>query len=348
MTLVPTPGSFGTFYNAPCLNSGGCVALDQSLVLLIFIVALIVNLALLLLILLAVRADLRRNRSIGERVSASGDYLAAMPESSSIRPSTAGLAPNLVVAAPAPSTAPGTLAPTSSTSFPAMATTIDRAPADSEPPSPPSGRSMTPPYSEPQAESTIPPFAHGDDGPEPGEDPNDGTLIDSATGLATRRAWNEVFHHEEHRLARYGRAVTLMVAELDGLDSLAERLGQSAADRLIPPVAAAMKRNARGSDFVARTGHQRFVALLPETDEVAAIHYVERVRSACDMWLEAGGLSIRLVVGWAQPVAGGHLADALRLADDRMNADRRRVRAASGHASTEVFIHDEESSRPVM
>ncbi len=324
-------------------------SLDQSLVLLIFIVALIVNLALLLLILLAVRADLRRNRSIGERVSAPGDYLAAMPESSSIRPSTAGLAPNLVVAAPAPSPASGTLAPTSSTSFPAMATTIDHAPADSEPPFPPSGRSMAPPYSEPQPESTIPPFVHGDDGPEPAEDPNDGTLIDSATGLASRRAWNEVFHHEEHRLARYGRAVTLMVAELDGLDSLAERLGQSAADRLIPPVAAAMKRNARGADFVARIGHQRFVALLPETDEVAAIHYIERVRSACDMWLEAGGLSIRLVVGWAQPVAGGHLADALRLADDRMNADRRRVRAASGHASTEVpLIHDEESSRPVM
>jgi hypothetical protein len=74
--------------------------------------------------------------------------------------------------------------------------------------------------------------------------------------------------------------------------------------------------------------------LLPETDEVAAVKYVERVCSECDMWLAAGGVAVRLAVGWAQPIAGGRLADAMRLADDRMNADRRRqsLRAAPSTA----------------
>jgi diguanylate cyclase (GGDEF)-like protein len=160
-------------------------------------------------------------------------------------------------------------------------------------------------------------------GPDADERPDD-VLVDPITGLGSRRAWNEAFRSEESRHARYRRPVTVMVAELDGLDSLASRFGQETADRLIPPVGAVMQRSARAADVLARTGHTRFLALLPETDEISATNYVERVRSACDMWLAAGGVDVRLAVGWAQPPVGAHLSDALRLADARMNADRRR------------------------
>ena len=33
---------------------------------------------------------------------------------------------------------------------------------------------------------------------------------------------------------------------------------------------------------------------------------------------------MRLAIGWAQPVAGERLTDAIRIAEQRMNADRRR------------------------
>jgi diguanylate cyclase (GGDEF)-like protein len=147
-------------------------------------------------------------------------------------------------------------------------------------------------------------------------------LVDPVTGLGARLAWTEALHNEEQRLARYRHPTTILVGELHGLETLAERLGQDAADRLIPPVADAMRRNARGADVMARVGHARFFALLPETDEIAAINYVERVRAACDMWLEAGAVTVRLVIGWASPPAGGTLADALALAQERMNAAR--------------------------
>jgi len=111
------------------------------------------------------------------------------------------------------------------------------------------------------------------------------------TGFATRRAWSETFRHEAHRLARYGCRVTVVAMEIEGLDSAAPTLGQGAADRLIPPLAAVMLQNTRAADVLARIGRRRFVALLPETDEVAAINYVERVRCACDMWMEARGWS---------------------------------------------------------
>ncbi len=149
-------------------------------------------------------------------------------------------------------------------------------------------------------------------------------LVDPQTGLDTIRAWTVVFEHESARLRRYGRTATVVVAELDGLDALAARLGRDVADGLVPPVADALRRNARGPDRVCRARHNRFLVLMPETDEVAAINYIERVRTACDLWLEAGALAVRLVMGWASPPPGGSLEDALRLAGERMMDERRR------------------------
>jgi hypothetical protein len=136
--------------------------------------------------------------------------------------------------------------------------------------------------------------------------------------------------------------------EIEGLDSVAPILGQGAVDRLVPPLAAVMLQNTRAADVLARIGPRRFVALLPETDEVAAINYVERVRSECDMWMEARGLAGRLAIGWAQPSVGGSLADVLGLADDRVDADRHRQGLGNPPATAVPLSHDGEScpSRP--
>jgi diguanylate cyclase (GGDEF)-like protein len=217
-----------------------------------------------------------------------------------------------------------------------------RHPIDAEAPAPDSGlpsgrrrRWKLPPHDDPRAESTIRVFASG--GRLESENTDDEeTRVTSTTGLADRRAWNEAFRREQQRLARYGCLVTVMVAEIDGLDSLAAVIGLGAADRLIAPIEAMMRRNTRAADVPARTGRWRLVALLPETDEIDAINYVERVRSECDMWLEAKGLAVRLAIGWAQPTVGGSLAEALRLADDRMNADRRRKGLGTPSATCEA------------
>ncbi len=314
--------------------------MDQTLVLNVLIAAVVANVVIIGLALLTVG---RRGGGRRERIPALGGILVATPAPSSTRLPTAGLAGSVVGAAASASAASGASAPTTSTTFTTVAAMNDRAPSDPRLPSGPSGRWSLPPHNDPKAESTIHALVNGEGGPEAETAPPGEPLVDDATGFATRRAWDEAFRAEEHRLARYGRSVTLLVAELDGLDSLGARLGQGAADRLIPPVAAAMRRNARAADFLARTGHTRFVAMLPETDEVAAINYVERVRAACDMWLEAGAVAVRLAVGWAQPTAGGRLTDALRLADDRMNADRRRQGLRAAPPAAASVIDDQEN-----
>lgn len=180
-----------------------------------------------------------------------------------------------------------------------------------------------PPHDDPRAESAIRAFAGGG-GLEADDTEDAETPVAPTAGFADRRAWKEAFRREQLRLARYDCPVTLVVAEIDGLDSLASVIGLGAADRLLAPIEAVMRRNTRATDVLARTARRRFAVLLPETDEIVAINYVERARSECDMWLETRGLAVRLAIGWAQPIAGGSLADALRLAHDRMNTDRRR------------------------
>jgi diguanylate cyclase (GGDEF)-like protein len=155
-----------------------------------------------------------------------------------------------------------------------------------------------------------------------------GVSSDPQTGLDAPVTWQRWLREEDARVRRYRRPATIVLVELEGLDRLVERLGPEAADRLIPPVAATMRRHARESDLVARLGPSRFGAILPETDEVQAINYVERVRSACDLWLAAGAVSLRLSLGWAETNPTRSIEIAAQAAEERLNAERRRGQAA--------------------
>jgi diguanylate cyclase (GGDEF)-like protein len=147
---------------------------------------------------------------------------------------------------------------------------------------------------------------------------------DRLTGLLKPNEWNRLVEDEDTRHARYRRPATIVMVELDGIDRLVTALGQPAADRVLVAVAGTIQRHARKSDHVARLGTSRFGVLLPETDEVAAINYVERVRLASDLWLESGAISLRLAMGWASPVVDSSLVSAQAQATERMFVEMHR------------------------
>jgi diguanylate cyclase (GGDEF)-like protein len=151
----------------------------------------------------------------------------------------------------------------------------------------------------------------------PAEDPSS----DALTGLLSAGRWARAVADEDARVRRYRRPATIVMIELDGLDRLTARLGDAAGERLIPAVADTIHRLAREADFVARLGDGRFAVLLPETDEIQAINYVERVRRTCDMWLESGAVALRLAMGWASASGDESLHDAGRVATERMFAE---------------------------
>jgi diguanylate cyclase (GGDEF)-like protein len=153
---------------------------------------------------------------------------------------------------------------------------------------------------------------------------------DSLTGLRDAPSFKEVLAYEDAREQRYGRPATVVVFELDGLPRIVERLGPNAGDRIEVALADTIGRLARRADYVARLEPGRYGVLLPETDEVAAINYVERIRRACDLWLESGAIAMRLAIGWASTGGDVELAAAIRTATDRLRLESRRNARAVG------------------
>jgi diguanylate cyclase (GGDEF)-like protein len=167
---------------------------------------------------------------------------------------------------------------------------------------------------------------------------------DGLTGLLDAMAFDEAMSHEEAREQRYGHPATVIVFELDGLAKLVDRLGPEPGDRIETALGDAIKRLARRADYVARLERGRYAALLPETDEVAAINYVERIRRACDLWLESGAIAMRLAIGWASTNGDSGLTGAVRIATDRMRAELRR--SARGVGDETAGVDELDGSQP--
>ena len=163
------------------------------------------------------------------------------------------------------------------------------------------------------------------------------TPTDPETGFDLPNGWARWLDEEDARVRRYRRSATIVLVEIEGLERLIVRLGLDAAARLVPPVAANLRRHARETDRLARLSVARFGVLLTETDEVAAINYVERIRNDCDTWLEAGGVASRLAIGWAEANNTRSMEAAVQAADDRLNADRRQRPAVIEEADDDPF-----------
>jgi diguanylate cyclase (GGDEF)-like protein len=181
-------------------------------------------------------------------------------------------------------------------------------------------------------------FPRPDSGFGPPKSPAAPIATDPETGFDLGPSWARWLGEEEARIRRYHRPATIVLVELSGFDRLAERFGDDAAQRLIPPIATTLRRNARATDHLARLGPTRFGAILTETDEIRAINFLERVRSACDVWLEAGAVMLRLSVGWAEMSPDRPAEVALPEAERRLYEERQRTSATLSRSADQRDI----------
>ena len=105
---------------------------------------------------------------------------------------------------------------------------------------------------------------------------------DPLTGTDGPRLWDRVISSEVARVSRYHRPATVVLVDVAGLDDFARAWGTDVAERLFIQLARTMSVESRSSDHIARIDRTRFAILLTETDEIAAINFVERVRAACE------------------------------------------------------------------
>ena len=113
--------------------------------------------------------------------------------------------------------------------------------------------------------------------------------VDTLTGVATRRAFEEQFPGEWNRALRVGAPLALAVIDVDHFREFNHQSGLEAGDEFLGQLAELLKvHGRRAGDLVARYGGQQFVLLMNggQSPELATA-MVERIRAA----VEALGVS---------------------------------------------------------
>ena len=148
---------------------------------------------------------------------------------------------------------------------------------------------------------------------------------DPLSGADGPLLWARILTTEDARRRRYGRVATVALVEFTGFDDEGGWLSRDLLLRFFSRATRGFVEGIRKSDYVARIGPSRFAVLLVDTDEVAAINFVDRLRARCatDLGLDA---AFPVLIGWANPPDGGSLYDAAALAEARLAEDERKLR----------------------
>jgi diguanylate cyclase (GGDEF)-like protein len=102
--------------------------------------------------------------------------------------------------------------------------------------------------------------------------------IDSLTGLANRRALEEILAAEISRADRFAHQLAVVLLDLDRFKEINDSFGHAAGDVMLRAVSRLLTSLARQGDTVARWGGEEFVVVLPETDLAGAQRFAERLR----------------------------------------------------------------------
>lgn len=102
---------------------------------------------------------------------------------------------------------------------------------------------------------------------------------DALTGLGNRRAFDERIQAELTRNRRYGHSFSLLLLDLDGVESAVDRLGQAAGDEALREVALILQKQTRAIDAGFRIAADDFAIVMPGTSVEGARVVAERCRS---------------------------------------------------------------------
>ncbi|MBV2130053.1 ligand-binding sensor domain-containing diguanylate cyclase [Arsukibacterium indicum] len=102
--------------------------------------------------------------------------------------------------------------------------------------------------------------------------------LDSLTGLANRRAFDEAMQHELKRAKRQQEPLCLALLDIDHFKQVNDNWSHSVGDEVLKRVAATLQQYCRDIDTLARWGGEEFVILLPDTPLPLAQEVCDRLR----------------------------------------------------------------------
>lgn len=105
---------------------------------------------------------------------------------------------------------------------------------------------------------------------------------DGLTGLYNHRHLQERLRQEVDRARRYGRPLSVVMADIDHFKVFNDTFGHPCGDEALIAVSDTLRRVGRTPDIVARYGGEEFLLVLPETDLNSAQVVAERARQCVE------------------------------------------------------------------
>ena len=91
------------------------------------------------------------------------------------------------------------------------------------------------------------------------------SIIDPLTGAHNRRYLMEQLPREIERAGRYGRALSVVMCDIDHFKKINDTWGHQAGDDVLKWFVSRLQKGVRACDWVARYGGEEFIVVLPET-----------------------------------------------------------------------------------
>ena len=123
---------------------------------------------------------------------------------------------------------------------------------------------------------------------------------DPLTGLNNRRRFMELAEVEMARLRRYGRAVSVLMLDIDRFKAINDTHGHAVGDHALVRLAEVCRDELRDTDHIGRLGGEEFAIILPEPPLASATEVAERLRQ-------------RLALAEVPIVPGDHRHGCLRM-----------------------------------
>ena len=168
------------------------------------------------------------------------------------------------------------------------------------------------------------------------------SATDELTRVASRRFFGKQFPREVERAARYGRALSLILCDIDYFKKINETLGHPGGDQILQQFGPRLQQVLRrGMDWVARIGGEEFAIVLAETAYEPALEVARKLRRAVSQTaFKAGSQNIRVTASFGLcgmdrvPVGVRRVAERmLKVADAALyrskHAGRNRVTATT-------------------
>jgi diguanylate cyclase (GGDEF)-like protein len=104
------------------------------------------------------------------------------------------------------------------------------------------------------------------------------TIIDGLTQVFNKRYLLEFLDREMARCLRHGRALSLVIFDIDHFKKINDAYGHLAGDYVLRELASALKSRIRKEECFARYGGEEFALVLPETGHENTVFLADKLR----------------------------------------------------------------------